>query len=372
VVRPYDGDNNGTATCDIGAVEAQHRLTIDDVTVIEGNSGTVSAVFTVTLTPDSSQVVTVDYATSDQTATAGGDYTAVSDSLTFNPGQTTQFITIPVLGDLNDEPDETFLVTLSAGVNAAILDDMAVGTIIDDDGLPVLTISDQTILEGDSGTTNIVFDVALSIASPDVVTVNYTTVNGSATAGEDYTAVANTLTFQPGETSKQITVQANGDDVDEGNSEAFTVQLSSANNANIDDGVGAGTITDDDSASLAHQFGPQVLEGDSGFTPAVFTATLSTPADFIVTVDYTVSPGCCDTGAQEGIDFVAASGTLTFQPGETVQTYTVQVIGDTTAEADEIYSSLLNNANVPISPNSSLGKILNDDNYKVYLPTVVR
>ncbi len=374
VTRPYDGDNDGTATCDIGAVEAQHRLIIEDAAVVEGNSGTVSAVFTVTLSPDHNQTVTVDYATSDGTATAGSDYTAVSDSLTFNPGQTTQFVTVPIIGDTSDETDETFMITLSNANNAVLLDGTAVGTIIDDDGLPTLIISDQTVLEGDSGTTDMVFDVTLSPASADTVTVNYDTVSGSAAAGEDYTAVSDTLTFTPGQTSGQIIVPVIGDDVDEGDSEAFTVQFSAPVNANIDDGVGNGTITDDDSASLSHELGPQVLEGNSGLTPAVFTVTLSTPADFVITVDYAVSSGFGDDGAQEGSDFISTPGTLTFQPGETVQNYTVQVIGDTIAEADEHYSSLISNANVPISVSSSNAMILNDDafDYMVYLPLIVK
>ena len=197
---------------------------------------------------------------------------------------------------------------------------------------------------------------------------------GTAVAGEDYTAVSDILTFAIGETSKQIIVPIIGDNIDEGSSESFTIQLTGASNANIDDAQANGTITDDDTAQISHSVGPQVLEGNSGLTPAVFTATLSTPAGFVITVDYAVSSGYGDDGAKEGSDFQAASGTLTFQPGETVQTYTVYIIGDTSSEADELYSSLLSNAssNVAVVPNSSLATILNDDDYKVYLPAIIR
>ncbi len=372
VTRPYDGDNDSTATCDVGAYEAQHQLTIADVSILEGNSGSVTAVFTVTLTPDSSQTVTVDYATANNSATAGSDYTAVANTLTFNPGQTSQTISVPILGDTSDESDETFFVNLSNPANAEIQDSQAVGTIIDDDGLPALTISDEVVQEGNSGTVNMVFDVTLSPASAGVVTVNYTTVNGTAVAGSDYTAVSDTLTFAIGETSKQITVPIIGDNVDEGSSENFTVQLSGTTNANIDDAQGSGAITDDDTARLSQNVGPEVWEGDSGMATAVFTVTLSTPAAFVVTVDYEVNSGVGDTGAVAGTDFVNTSGTLTYQPGETTQFINVQVIGDTETELDEIFSTLISNANVPISVNGSIGHILNDDNFKVYLPSIIR
>jgi parallel beta-helix repeat protein len=373
VARPYDGDNDSTATCDVGAYEAQHQLIIDDMSMLEGNGGAVTAVFTVTLTPDSSQTVTVDYATANDSAAAGSDYTAVANTLTFNPGQTSQTISVPILGDTSDESNETFFVNLSNPANAEIQDSQAVGTIIDDDGLPALTISDEAVLEGNSGTVNMVFNVTLSPASTGVVTVDYATVNGSAVSGSDYTAVANSLTFAAGETSQQITVPVTGDNVDEGSSETFTIQLSGASNANIDDAQGSGTITDDDTARLSQTVGPQVLEGDSGTTAAVFTISLSTPAAFVVTVDYEVNAGIGDSGAVAGVDFVDnTGGTLTYQPGETSQTFTVQVIGDVETELDEVFSTLISNANVPISVNGGIGHILNDDDFKVYLPSVTK
>ena len=372
VARPYDGDGDSTATCDIGAVEAQHQLTIADVSIVEGSVGSKTAVFTVTLTPSNSQVVTVDYTTANDSATAGSDYTTTVDTLTFNAGETTKTINVPITTDTDDEPDESFFVQLSGAVNAAILDGEAVGTIIDDDGLPALTITDQTILEGNSGTKDAVFVVTLSPASSDTVTVDYSTVTGAAAIGADFTAVFDTLTFTPGQTSKEITVPVFGDMIDEGVEEAFTVMLSNPGNANLVDDTAIGSITDDDTARLSTGVPVEVMEGKNGTTPAVFTVTLSTPAAFLVTVDYEVNSGATGSGAQAGEDFIDSSGTLTFQPGETVQTYTVEIIGDSEQESDELFSTRISNANVPISVNGNLATILNDDGFMIYLPLVVK
>jgi chitinase len=112
------------------------QLSVGDVSVREGNSGTVSAVFTVTLSAPSSQTVTVAYATQDGTATAGGDYQATSGTLTFAPGETAKTIAVAVNGDTVPEPDETFRLILSNATNAVIAVGQATGTILNDDGPP--------------------------------------------------------------------------------------------------------------------------------------------------------------------------------------------------------------------------------------------
>jgi hypothetical protein len=111
-------------------------LSINDVTVTEGNSGTVSATFNVTLSPVSAGTVTVNFATADGTATAGSDYAANSGVLTFNPGDSVQTITVVVNGDTTPEPNETFFVNLTAPAGATILDGQGQGTITNDDGAP--------------------------------------------------------------------------------------------------------------------------------------------------------------------------------------------------------------------------------------------
>jgi hypothetical protein len=220
-------------------------LAINDVTVTEGNTGTVNAVFTVTLSTVSGQAVTVNYATANGTAVAPADYTATSGTLTFAAGVTTQSITVPVVGDTLDEANETFVVNLSGATNATIADSQGVGTITDNDATPSLVINNVSVTEGNTGTQNAVFTVTLSAASGQTVTVNYATANGTATAGSDYVARSGTLTFNPGTTTQTIPVTVNGDTVVEAN-ETFVVNLSGATNATIADSQGVGTIVNND------------------------------------------------------------------------------------------------------------------------------
>lgn len=373
ISRPVDGDNNATAVCDIGAFEARNQLTIADLSVDEGDSSTTNAVFTVTLSPASSQTVTVDYATAAGTAVANNDYTTTSGQLTFTPGQTTRTILVPIIGDTNDESDETFTVNLSSASNADIIDGVATGTIVDDDGLGSLTIADKTVNEGDNGTTIAEFTVTLSPAAASTVTVNYATANGTASAGSDYGAASGQLTFAPGQTSQTVQVAVNGDNTDEGTSENFLVNLSNASGANIADSQATGTITDDETAVISLSFGPEVTEGDSGTKTAVFTVTLTHAASFPITVDYATEDGFGTDGADAGSDYQAKSGTLTFTPGTLSLPINVTIYGDGLAEPDERFVMRINNGNpVPLLATVAYGDILNDDAMKVYLPMIVR
>ncbi|MDQ2587931.1 Calx-beta domain-containing protein [Saccharothrix yanglingensis] len=108
-------------------------LSINDVTVDEGNAGTTPATFTVSLDRPSPNPVTVDFTTANGTAVAPGDYAATAGAVTFAPGETSKQAIVPVVGDTVDELNETFTVTLSAAGGAAITDAVGVGTIVDDD-----------------------------------------------------------------------------------------------------------------------------------------------------------------------------------------------------------------------------------------------
>src|SRR5207302_2912678 len=138
---------------------------IGDVFVTEGNTGTVTVLFPVTLSSGNGPTVTVNFATADRTATAGSDYVATSGTLTFLPGEASKTIAVIVNGDTLNEADETFFVNLASATHAAIADAQGMGTILNDDAAPMISIDDVAVAEGDSGTVDAVFTVSLSAPS---------------------------------------------------------------------------------------------------------------------------------------------------------------------------------------------------------------
>lgn len=241
-----DGQGVGTLTDD----DPLPALAINDVNVNEGNTGTINLVFNVTLNNASGRTVTVNYATSDGTATTGAgpggsDYLATSGTLTFTAGMTSQTVSVVVNGDAFDEANETILVALSGATNANVADAQGIGTINDDDAPPSVTINDVQQAEGNSfGFNAFVFTVSLTPASGRNVSVTYATATGTAMA-TDFAGAMGTVSFAAGETAKTVTVQVFADRTLEQN-ETFFVNLTGATNANIADNQGQGTIVNDD------------------------------------------------------------------------------------------------------------------------------
>jgi hypothetical protein len=333
-------------------------LSISDVTVTEGNTGTVNAVFTVTLSASWDQTITVLYATADNTATtADNDYLATSGTLTFDPGVTSQTVTVVVNGDRRPESDESFFVNLDSATVAPIADAQAVGTILNDE--PNITIADVSGTEGNSGTTNFVFTVNLSAAYDQTVTVHYSTADGTATtAGSDYVAASGTLTFDPGVTSQTVTVVVKGDRLGESD-ETFFVNLDSASSyASIADAQGVGTIFDDEPHISINDVSGN--EGKAGATLFRFTVSLSVAYDQMVTVNYSTADGTATTADK---DYRQSSGRLVFRPGSTSQSIAVLVRGDRKVEPDETFFVNLSGAssNALIVDSQGVGTIVNDD-----------
>ena len=187
--------------------------------------------------------------------------------MTFAPGETSQTVVVKVQGDLLDETDETFAVTLSNPTGASIADGSATGTITDDDGEPSLSIGDQSVTEGNSATTPMTFTVSLSAASGKTVVVNYSMTAGSASVPGDVLDTSGQLTFAPGDTSETITVSVVGDVIDEPD-EMFSLALASPQNASILTGTAVGTIVDDDDPPSVSIGNVSVTEGDAGSTAA--------------------------------------------------------------------------------------------------------
>ena len=364
------GTANGTGTI----TDDDPKFSINSPSVTEGDTGSADLVFTVTLSASSSSQYTVDYADAGTgTATSGTDYTAVTaNTLTFAAGTTTQTITVTVTGDTVDEGSETIVITLSnASAGTVISTATGTGTIRDND--PKFSINSPSVVEGDSGSADLVFTVTLSASSSSQLTVDYAQTGGTATSGTDYTAVtANTLTFAANTTTRTITVSVRGDTVDEGANETVVLTLSNASTGTgIGTATGTGTITDDDPKFSINS--PSVTEGDSGSVNLEFTVTLSASSSSQYTVDY------ADAGtgtATSGTDYTAVTAnTLTFAAGTTTQTITVSVTGDTTDEgASETVVITLSNASAgtAIATASGTGTIVdNDPNFSINSPSVV-
>ena len=235
-------------------------LTIGDLTAVEGNTGASQWMFPITLSSPSTQTVTVQFSTVDGTASAVSDYLAlINQTLEFAPGETTKLIAVTVNGDTVLEPDETFFVDLLSATNATLVDPQGLGKILNDE-MPSVSINDVRVIEGASGTTTATFTVSLSGASSQPVTVQYATADGSATAAEDYIAVPlATLTFDPGEQSKTVTVTIHSDTATEPE-ESFFVNLSNPTNATLADAQSVGLILNRDSV-----FELSSLDGFNGF-----------------------------------------------------------------------------------------------------------
>ena len=344
-----------------------------DIMIEEGDSGTVTAVFTATLSSPSSKTITVDYATVDGTAIAGEDYLTASGIITFAPGAISQTISIDIVPDTIDEFDETFTVELSNPDNVTLADSSAQVTILDNDDPPTLTIADASVTEGNSGTTNMVFTVSLSEFSSKLISVTYSTEAGSATAGVDYVITSGTLNIAPGDETQTITVPVIGDTIDEFD-ETFLVKLGTPINATIETpgetDQATGTILDDDPLPVATIGNATVTEGDSGTVTAVFTVTLSAASEKTITINYSSADG----SAVAGEDYTAVSGTLAFSPGGPLsQPINVLVNGDTKAEqTEQFFINLTGSSNVTLGNSQGVGTILDDDGVFIFLPFVIK
>ena len=307
-------------------------LGIGDSIVVEGDSGTTAAVFSVTLSAVSGRTVTVGYRTSG--GSEGTDYNFTSGTLTFAPGETSKTFNVNVIGDTTPEPSESFQIFLQDQSNAFFIDSVGLGTILND--AAALSINDLSVGEGDSGQTAFNFTVGIPFPTVNPVSVNYATADGTAAAGPDYTAASGALGFAPGETTKTVTVNVNGDTANEPN-ETFFVNLSSATNATISDSQGQGTIANDDTPTLRFSQASYPVGESAHFVTVTVTRTgdPTSPAG----VDFATSDGT----ATERRDYTAFSGSLQFGAGETSKTFDVLLTEDSYQEAEETINLTLSN-----------------------------
>ncbi len=318
-------------------------LRVTDVSIVEGDTGTIGATFAVTLSAIASQVVSVNVQTSGGTATAGLDYVPLpSTALTFAPGVDSQTVMVAVAGDRLSEAAETFGVLLSGASNALVEDGQGVGTIVDNDSLPGLFVSDTVVVEGASGTRNAVFSVRLSRASGQEVKVDVSTADDTALAASDYVTTAGTLAFPVGTLQRTVMVPVRGDRIAEDN-QTFFVDLSNPIGAQLADPRGRATILNDDFAfvSIGDATGPEPMAGTADF---LFTVQLSNPSEHDVRVSYSTA----NLTARGGVDYIAVPvsppSTLVIPAGAVSRTIAIRVLADADTERPEAFLVILRRA----------------------------
>jgi uncharacterized repeat protein (TIGR01451 family) len=290
ITADYSGSTNigsGTGTLAGGqVVKPQPSLSIDDPSTTEGQSGTKILNFTVTLSAQSNLTVTLNFATADNTATAGSDYVSTSGAVTFNPGETSKQIPVTINGDTSFEPGEALTMNLTNPVNATISKAVGVGLILNDDaqgGFVAFSSAGYSVNEN-QGFVTVTIVRTNDVSQPS--TVDYATddtgssnncaalLTGLASQRCDYTSMFGTLNFAANETQKTVDIPINLDSYAEG-PETFTVKLSSPTGGAALVSPSTATVTINDSAAPA----PNAIDDTTTFVRQQYRDFLNREAD---------------------------------------------------------------------------------------------
>ena len=395
---------------------------VRDVSVLEVNSFSTNATFTLFLDQIATAPVTVSYFLQSETAAeATGDFDERSGTITFAVGTSQATLNIPVNGDTLIEGNETFRLVLVAGPNASLADGaaalIATATILDNDDalpdpipgdgelaqrlygpvalpgvLPTLDVRGVGLIEGNSFSDPARFLITLDRVATAPVTVSYymQSVTASEASG-DYDDRSGTVTIQPGRQSTWVEIPVYGDTLIEGN-EAFQIVLTNVSNAVFAGGaealVASATIIDDDGATPSGPFGIgnvatqiqgpvsesatmptlsvrdiAVIEGNSFSDPARFLVTLDRPAPTSVTLLYSINGG---SASENQNDFDQRSGTITLPAGTESAWIETGVNGDNLIEGDEAFTLVLSGITNAVFENGAVAlvataTILDDD-----------
>ena len=340
-----DGDGDSTRRTSFFTIQdddAAPSITIDDVTTVD--EGATDATFTVTLSGTSVFDTTVDYSTSDGTATAGDDYATTSGTLTIAAGATFGTFSVPIISDTTDEENETATITLSNATNATISDSTATLTITDDDVAPTLSFfnsegNDQYIITEQDGTQAV--EIRLSEASGKTVTVDYAT----STTDSFPTFVA--AEIDSGST-KDITLADidNDGDLDIVSASGWFENDGAADPSFSDQGLGGATAihvadidNDGDLDLVAAYEGSDTiawLENDGAANPSFNSTVISSSADYAFDVHV------ADIDGDGDLDIISASNNddkiaWYENDGEANPTFTTAIIATTADEAREVF-----------------------------------
>ena len=364
----FDGSAVATIGVSDNASGSQPTINVSDMVVGEDDS---YVDIVVSLSAASASEVSVDYATANGSATGYSsssyyDYITLSGTLTFAAGETTKVVRVQINQDTNDEGYERFYFTLDSPVNATLTQSSAIVSIIDDEAKvenPQIYV-DDVVVDEQAGTATFVVMLGgrTGGSSNSIVEVDYTTSDGTATAGSDYTASSGTLTFAAGQSVQTVVVDITDDEDPEG-AETFNLTLSDAVNATIADGNAVAQIGVSDTTSSQPTISVSDMVVSEGDSYVDIVVSLSAASASEVSVDYATANGSA-TGYSSSsyYDYISLSGTLTFAAGETTKVVRVQINQDTSEEDLEQFSFTLDTAiNATIADSSSSIYIYDDE-----------
>ena len=359
-------------------------LGLNSASVQEGDSGTTTMTFTARLTDANGQTqastktITANYqvlSESNDTATAGKDYTATSGTITFAPGETSKTIDVSVMGDTEVEGNETFTVKWTGWENVWLISYTTIGTINNDDTAPnptptpdpvisaTVTIADASASEGDA----LSFTVTLDNAVPNGLTVTPSYTNGTA-ASTDYTANTNALNFTGTAGETQTFTVATTEDTDVEANETFTVGLTASGTTHsvTASDTATGTILNDDSTPESTSMNAAAVTITNALADEGDALSFSVALNKAVPGGFTLTPSFTDGTAVQGSDYTANTAAITFSgtAGET-QTFTVATVEDKTPETVENFTiafTVSGTTHRVTVTNSAIAAIRDDDN----------
>jgi len=304
-----------------------------------GSEATTPAAFSVTLSAVSGRTVTVTCSTLANTATSGTDYTPISTTLTFNPGETSKTANVIINNDTLDENNEIF------GLHLADFNNITAGTytalnytIIDNDDPPVVTVTSTSQSQAESAGTATV-TITLNTPSGLTVTAPYTMTGTALGGSSDYSVTASPASIAPGDTTATVTFTITDDALDE-NSETAILTLDAPTNGTLGaDTVHTLTITDNDDPPTV-QWTAATQSGAESVGTMTVTAQLNTASGLNVTVPYTMT----GTATGAGTDYSITASPVTITAGSTTTTVTITVTDDT---LDEISETIITTIGAP-------------------------
>ena len=317
-----------------------------------------SATVTVTRSGASVGTVTVAYATSNGTATAGSDYTATSGTLTFAPGVTSQSFSVPVLPDLVKESTETVNLTLSAPASPGVLGSRKTAVLSIQDSAPQVLAFSSGSYKGSEALSAATISVKRTGARTGTVTVDYTTYSGTAVAGTDYTPVSGTLTFKPGVAARTFAIPILRD-VQPESAETVLVALKNPTGGFLGaQHTAVLTIIDNDHMPTV-QFSARAYSVSEAGGQATIAVHRTGDTSAAASVVFATANG---TGVA-GVDYTTTTSTVSFPPGAVSETLQVPVIDNGNGGPNKTVNLSLSNPQGVLtgSPAAAILTIANND-----------